>query len=119
MRSCLARDAFSLLHFPMVLGVIALAAGIEAAIAHPAEGLHTPHRIALAAAMVLFPGGTHLAIWRATGRLLVPRAAITVATAVALIVVPGVAPWVSLAIAFAGVAAIATVEQRVWPAGAH
>ena len=113
-QSALGRDAFSLLHFPMVCGVIAYAAAIEAAVAHPADPLGVESRLALAVGVVLFVGGMALALWRATGRLPVLRTSMTVATAVAVAVVGGVSPIVTLALALAGVAAVAFLEERHW-----
>ncbi|HET9371772.1 MAG TPA: low temperature requirement protein A [Vicinamibacterales bacterium] len=49
-RSRLARDVFSVMHFPMLCGVIAMAAATEAALAHPDLPLATDLRMALAAA---------------------------------------------------------------------
>jgi len=85
---------------------------IEAAVAHPADPLGAESRFALAVGVVLFVGGMALALWRATGRLPVPRTIVTVAIAVAVAVVGGVSPIVTLAIAFAGVAAVAFLEER-------
>lgn len=85
----MARDVFSLLHFPMLCGVVAYAFVIEEAVAHPDEPL---------------------AINRATGRLMLPRVLLLAGTVVAILVL-GVAPLVSLSIAFAGVALIALLEQ--------
>ena len=57
-RSAMARDTFSVLHFPMLCGVIAMAAATEAALAHPHEPFAFDLRIALGAGAVLFVCGT-------------------------------------------------------------
>ena len=111
-RSMLARDAFSLLHFPMVGGIIAFATATEAMAAHPSEPLAFGGRLALAAGLLLFVGGLAVSMWRATCGRLLPRVALTVITAAAVMAVESVPPIVTLAIAFAGVAAVAAVEQR-------
>ena len=64
----MARDVFSVLHFPMLCGVIAMAAATEEALAHPDEALATSGRVFLAAGATLFVCGTAAATWRATGR---------------------------------------------------
>lgn len=108
----MARDVFSLAHFPMLCGVIACAAVVEQAVAHPAGPLSPGWRIALAVGLVLFVGGAAGAVWRANGRLLQPRFAIIGGTALAIVSVPGAPPLISLAIAFAGLAAVAVVEEK-------
>lgn len=110
-QSRLARDAFSLLHFPMLCGVVAYAFAIEEAVAHPGEPLPFAVRLALALGLALFVGGMAVAMQRATRHLLVPRVTLTALTAVAVIAVAGVAPWLTLGIGFVGVALIAFLEQ--------
>ena len=108
----LGRDVFSLLHFPMLCGVIAYAFAVEEIVAHPDEPLELAGRIALAAGLILFIGGMALAVRRATGQLLLPRTILILATAVVVVVASSVSGQVSLAIAFAGILAIVVVEQR-------
>ncbi|MHA2276373.1 MAG: low temperature requirement protein A, partial [Candidatus Kariarchaeaceae archaeon] len=72
-RAVMTRDAFSLAHFPMVAGIIGFALAIEEAIAHPNESLSTEGSLALAIGLALFIGGTVLAVWRATGKILIQR----------------------------------------------
>jgi low temperature requirement protein LtrA len=111
-QSKMARDVFSLWHFPMLCGVIAYAVAVEAAVSHPSEPFSLELRLALAAGLVLFVGGMAVALWRATGRVLVPRAILTAATAATVVALAGVPPVVTFAIALAGVAAVAAQEQR-------
>lgn len=110
-QSALARDAFSLLHFPMICGVIAYAVAVEEALAHPDEPLSLVVRLALAVGLLLFIGGMAVAIWRATGRLLWPRLVLVVATAGGIVAVHA-RPLVSLAIALIGTVTVAVLEQR-------
>lgn len=112
-RSTMARDVFSLAHFPMLCGVIAYAVAIEEAVAHPDEPLLFVGRVALAVGLVLFIGGMSAAIWRATRRLLLSRIILTAVTAIAIIGVPGVTPLITLAIACVGVVVIVALEQKV------
>jgi low temperature requirement protein LtrA len=111
-QSTMARDVFSLLHFPMLCGVIAYAFAVEEIVAHPGESLPLDGRIALAVGLVLFVGGMAAAIRRATHHLLLPRIILTVGTAVAIVVVSEISGLFTLAIAFAGIVVIAVVEQR-------
>ena len=111
-RSMLARDAYSLLHFPMVLGIIGFAVAVEEAVAHPAAPLSTAERFTLALGVVLFTAGMGLALRRATGRLPLPRVLFAAATALAVVVPGGVPPSVSLGFALAGAALLVVVEHR-------
>ncbi len=67
-RSSLARDVFSFLHFPMLCGIIGMAAATEQALAHPDAPLAGDVRAALGGGVVLFITGSALAIRRATGK---------------------------------------------------
>ena len=57
-----ARESFSLLHFPMMLGVIFHAYAVEEAVAHPNEPFTFTVRLALALGVTLFVGGTGAAL---------------------------------------------------------
>jgi low temperature requirement protein LtrA len=109
-RSCMARDVFSVMHFPMLCGVIAMAAGTEVALAHPEETLAVSVRAALGIGALLFVGGTAAAIWRATGRMLAWRLVIAPAAAVA-VVAAGSRPWLAMTALLAMLVALAAVEE--------
>jgi low temperature requirement protein LtrA len=111
-QSMLARDAYSLLHFPMLCGIVAYAVAIEAAVTHPGDPLPGAERLALALGLALFVGGMALALHRGTGHLPLTRAGLVLLTAGAVLAVPNVAPVATLAIALVGVAWIALIEQR-------
>lgn len=109
-RASAARDTFSVLHFPMLCGIVAIAAAMEVALAHPDDPLATDIRAALAAGLVLFVAGTGAAMWRATGRVLAWRLAIAPAAAGAVFLV-GTEPWAAMSMLVAGLAAIAVIEH--------
>ena len=96
-RSCMARDVFSVLHFPMLCGVIAMAAATEEALAHPDEALAISGRVFLAAGAVLFVCGTAAATWRATGETRPWRWVLAPAAGVAVSSIDAV-PWSAMAI---------------------
>jgi low temperature requirement protein LtrA len=110
-QSMLARDAYSLLHFPMLCGVIAFAVAVDESIAHPSEPLALEARIALGTSVALFLGGMAAAIRRATGRWPVFRMVAAAATALAVFM-GGAVPLVSMSIAFLGIALVAAMEHR-------
>jgi low temperature requirement protein LtrA len=115
-QSTMARDVFSLLHFPMLCGIIAYAFAIEEAMRHPTEPLHSDVRAALAFGIFLFTGGMNVAMWRAGGPRLLPRLLITAGISAAVLLVHAVAP-VSLMIVLLGISAIAVIEERMFAAG--
>jgi low temperature requirement protein LtrA len=59
-QSTMARDVYSLVHFPMMCGIIAYAVAVEEAIAHPVDPLPLYSRVALAVGLALFVGGMAL-----------------------------------------------------------
>jgi low temperature requirement protein LtrA len=109
-QSTMARDVFTLAHFPMACGIVGWAAAVEEAMAHPGGPLPLPWRLALAGGLTLFLGAMVVAMRRADGRWLLPRALVTAGTAALVLAVPG-APAVALGVALAGVAAVALLEQ--------
>jgi low temperature requirement protein LtrA len=111
-RGAIARDAFSLLHFPMLCGIIGFAVAVEAAVAEPSTPFPTGARLALAASVVLFVGGTALAVRTCGGRLLGSRLFVGGLGAAALLGPWGLSPAAALAIALASVAVIVIVEGR-------
>jgi low temperature requirement protein LtrA len=110
-QSRMARDVFSLFHFPMLCGVVAFAVALEEAIAHPADPLGPAGRLALGAGPLLFVGGMAAAMWRATCGRLAPRVGLSVLTAGAVFLLAGLPPLASIGTVFVGAAAIAIVEE--------
>ena len=97
-RSILARDAYSMLHFPLIGGVIAVAVGFEAMVAHPGDVLEFGPLAAFATGILLFLGaGT--AAWRvAGGTILWWRVAFLVGAIAALFLLPEPTPLLVLGI---------------------
>lgn len=110
-QSRLARDAYTWAHFPMLCGIVAFAAAVEAALAHPDRPFQIELRIALAACLALFVGGMAAVVWRATGSFLWPRLALTVLGALAVVAWSGVGPQLSLALVFSTVVIITVLER--------
>jgi low temperature requirement protein LtrA len=107
----MARDVFSVLHFPMLFGVVLLAVATELALAHPGAAFAADARAALGTGALLFVGGTAVAVWRATGHVQTWRVVIAPATAIAVVLADG-PPWMALATLLAGLALLAAVEHR-------
>ncbi len=111
-RGQIARDVYSLFHFPMLLGVIAFAYAIEEVVAHPDAALSLPVRLVLGFGLILFTGGMAAAFWRAAGTVLWTRIVILVLTFAGILLITGGTPLLTLMIAFGGVVAIALLEKR-------
>jgi low temperature requirement protein LtrA len=111
-RSCTARDVFSVMHFPMLCGVIAMAAATEQVLAHPHEPLASGLRLALGAGAALFVCGTAAALWRATGRTS-PWRWVLAPTATVAVLALGTVPWVALALILGMLVVVAVAEHRM------
>jgi low temperature requirement protein LtrA len=101
-RAKLARDAFSIIHFPMLLGVIAFAASVEQAIGHATDPLGFAGRLLLAASVVLFTGSMALALARAGRPVSMARKVIPLVTAAIVIALSAVSAVVSLGVVLVG-----------------
>lgn len=110
-QSSVARDAFSLMHFPLIGGVIGLAVAVEEALAHPADPLHFEVRVALAAGLVLFLVAGGLARWRAGGRPPWVRAGAAVAVLGLVFLPDGLTPAAALGLGWLPVLLVAVVEE--------
>jgi low temperature requirement protein LtrA len=109
-RSMLARDAYSIIHFPMLLGIIAFAATVEHALSHPTDPLGGPVRALLAASVVLFAGGMAVALTRAGKTVSNGRRWIPLLTAIAVYALPDVPAVMSLAVVVVGLTVLALGE---------
>lgn len=82
MQVVLTRDGFSLGHFPLICGIIALAVGLELILSHPTDLIETKVVVALGLGIFLFIGSTATTVLRLSGIVLWPRLIIlTIGTA--------------------------------------
>jgi low temperature requirement protein LtrA len=109
-RSMLARDAYSIIHFPMVLGIIAYAATVERALGHPSDPLGTPNRDLLAVSVLLYAGSMALALRRAGKPVTLSRRLLPILTAVTVFALADAAAVVSLAVVLVGYTLLAMGE---------
>jgi low temperature requirement protein LtrA len=100
------RDVYSLGHFPMLVGIIGFAVGIEEIVAHPGDPLPSDVLIALGTGAALFVCFSALAYWRVTGTALVARLVSMVAMAAGLVVVSTLPPAWPLAVVSASLATL-------------
>jgi low temperature requirement protein LtrA len=97
-RSKVARDAYSIIHFPMLLGVIAFAATIEHTLDHASDPLGLAGRALLASSILLFVGGMAIALKRAGRPIPMARRWLPLATAIVVFALAGVPAVISLAV---------------------
>jgi low temperature requirement protein LtrA len=114
-QSTLARDTYSLMHFPLIAGIVGVAVGFEEMIAHPDEPLARPVLLALAAGVGLFLGASVLAWARAWGQVLWWRLAILVLLYPALALTAGTPPAIALAFIVLTLGALVAVEASLKP----
>ena len=72
-QSTMARDVFSLFHFPMICGLIIYAYAIEEAMLNPSAPLSVEGRVALATGIFLYSISLVIAYWRATGKVMLAK----------------------------------------------
>jgi low temperature requirement protein LtrA len=106
----LTRDAFSLSHFPLILGIIGFAVAIEEMVAHPDEPAEGAVVLALGVGVALFVAFSAVSFWRLHGRVLVERLALLAVMAGLLVVVAPMAPIWPLAAVAVTLLAIVVVE---------
>jgi low temperature requirement protein LtrA len=110
----LARDAYSLTHFPLVCGIIGFAVAVEEILLHPERAADGTVIAALAVGIGLFVGCSALAYWRITHRVLTARLVITAITIAVVALLADAAPvWPLVAVAV-GLAAIIVTEQLAY-----
>lgn len=113
-RGPLARDAFSLLHAPIIAGVILYAVALEEAVSHPEDVLSLAGRIALAGGVALFIGGMAAVRFRTTGKVGVERLIAVVLIAVAVVALASAPSAIVLGAVVAITAAAVAVEAALW-----
>ncbi|HEV8280535.1 MAG TPA: low temperature requirement protein A [Candidatus Limnocylindrales bacterium] len=106
----LARDAFSLAHFPLIGGIVGFAVAIEEIGAHPDEPAPAAVLASLGIGVALFVASSALSLRLCGGRLLVPRLAILAGMLVALVLVATMQPVWPLLVVAAALFAIVVIE---------
>jgi low temperature requirement protein LtrA len=106
----LARDAFSLAHFPLVGGIVGFAVALEEIGLHPEDPAPPAVLAALGVGVALFVASSALSLRLLAGPALVPRLAILAAMLVALVLVAPMAPVWPLSVVAVALLAIALAE---------
>jgi low temperature requirement protein LtrA len=106
----MARDGYSFLHFPIVAGIVLVAVGTHAALAHLSEHLDTLGATALAGGLAVFLAGQVGFKIRVVGLLSPLRIGATVLALVLIPVALAVPAWLSLVLATTLAWGLVTVE---------
>lgn len=108
----MARDVFSLAHFPLICGIIGVAVAFERILSHPEASLTVPYAAALGGGVLLIVGATGVAIWRASRTFLAPRLLILLVTVGATFLVVGQSPVYALGLLAVGLFVVNAVEWK-------
>ncbi len=106
----IARDAFSLSHFPLVFGIIGFAVALEEMAHHPAATPPGEVTVALGVGTTLYVASAAFAVWRVSKVLLVTRLVVLASTMGVLALVSGATAATQLAVVAAGLLAISVLE---------
>ena len=106
----IARDAYSLAHFPLICGIIGFAAAAEEIVLHPAEPAATAVIASLAIGIGLFVGSSALSFWRITRQVLLARLVIPPITIAVVALVAGADPVWPLTVVAVGLLAVVLAE---------
>ena len=107
----IARDAYSLTHFPLVCGIIGFAVAVEEIVLHPDRAADGAVIASLAVGVGLFVGCSALAYWRITRRVLTARLVLAGVTGAVVALLADAAPVWPLVVVAVGLAAIVVTEQ--------
>ena len=111
-QSSMGRDVFSLLHFPMLCGLVIYAYAIEEAMVHPDSAMTVQARLALAIGIIMYSISIIIAFWRATGKILFLRAGLTIVIAGVCFTYSGITVFGTLGIAFTGLFLLCSLEEK-------
>lgn len=112
-RTRAARDAYSILHFPILFGVVLIAVAVEEAVTHASDPLTGGARLALASGLLLFIGGSDATLGRVGHRPTTVGLAVLIASAAGVLLVrPPGAAWTLLAAA-TGASLLAAIRTAI------
>jgi low temperature requirement protein LtrA len=106
-----ARDAYSLIHFPLICGIIGFAVAVEEILLHPERPAETAVVLSLIAGIGLFIGASALAYWRIAGEVLIARLAIVTATLGIVALAADADPVWPLTVVAVGLLAVVVTEE--------
>jgi low temperature requirement protein LtrA len=111
-RGPLARDVFTIFHYPVVLGIVFFAVAAKKVLAHPEDALSRPGRAALGLSVAFFLGGFLLARFRIVRTIGWERAAAAGLTLVAVVLLRSI-PAVALLATVTAIVVVGIVAERL------
>ena len=114
-RSELGRDVYSLIHFPILCGLIIYAFAIEEAMVHPNDVMSLSARAALALGIFIYSIGICLASLRATGIIQYTRIVLTTVTALLIFFISDISTIATMVIAIICLLVMCVVEEVIKP----
>ena len=111
-QASLGRDAYSILHFPLICGIIGIAVGFEIIITHPHDILTVPVAIALNGGYLFFVGFTALSVWRLSRLLLKSRLILLIISSIGIYFTIGQPPYLALSIIAVSLTLITFIEWK-------
>lgn len=108
----IARDAFSLSHFPLICGIVGFAVAVEEMVAHPDEPASGAVIAALGIGVALFVGFSAVSYWYLHRRILVVRVLVLGAMLIGLVLVAPMAPIWTLAVVAVALMLLVGLESR-------
>jgi low temperature requirement protein LtrA len=113
-RGRFARDAYSILHFPIILGIVLFSVAVENVVAHPLDVIPTFERIAMAAGLALVLLAIVAATYRAVRQIPYERILAAGLLGFLALVVTGVdAVWFMTATVVVVIAALVAEQPRI------
>lgn len=106
----MGRDAYSMMHFPLVFGIIGIAVGFERILGHPQDPLTIPVAACLGGGITLYIAFTAASVWRTSGTILYTRLIILVSMIGVMILSIGSHPSLILLVITIGLALIVIIE---------
>jgi low temperature requirement protein LtrA len=111
-RGPLARDVFTIFHYPIVLGIVFFAVAAKKMVVHPEDALSRPGRAALGFGVALFFTGFLLARYRIVRSVGWERAVGAAAALVAVVLLRSI-PGVALFAAVTAIVVVAVIAERL------
>ncbi|MDX1448293.1 MAG: low temperature requirement protein A [Acidimicrobiia bacterium] len=109
------RNLYSLMHYPLIAGIIALAVAVEEIVAHPSDPLETPVAVALAGGLALYIGAIAVNAYWARRIVLVGRLVVIALVGLVSFFVSALTGVGVLAVVVVAVLAVAIWERRTQP----
>lgn len=107
-----AVKVYSILHFPLICGIIGIAVGFGKILGHPHDLLTPPVAIALSGGYFFFIGSTALSVWRLNGLILLPRIITLIISTISVYFTVGHPAYFNLSIIAISLILITTFEWK-------